>query len=96
LYSFCGVLGSDSSSMHSWLAGPLAVALLLESLLLHTTLLLLQQLQLPLLFFSLTSLSLADLAQQPESSTTVVQILALQVKMFAAILALLFVIKSLL
>jgi hypothetical protein len=55
----------------------------------------LQQLQLPLLFFSLTSLSLVDLARQPESSTTVVQILALQVKMFAAILALLFVIKSL-
>jgi hypothetical protein len=56
----------------------------------------LQQLQPPLVVvFHFTSLSLADLARQPESSTTMVKILASQVKTFAVILALLFVIKSL-
>jgi hypothetical protein len=117
LYSFCGVLGSNSSGAHSQLASSLALALalLLELLLLYTTLLLLlflEELQgslkllsssfcssfrlLLLLFFNLTSLGLADLAWEPESSTTVVQILPLQVKAFAVILALLFVLKSLL
>jgi hypothetical protein len=114
LYSFCGVLGSNSSGACSQLSSPLALALLLEPLLLHTTLILLlflEELQgslklllgsfcssfslLLLLFFNLTCLGLTDLARQPESSTTIVQILTLQVEAFAAILALLFVFKSL-
>jgi hypothetical protein len=48
-----------------------------------------------LLLFKLTSPGLADLVRRPESSTTVVRVLALQVETFAAILALLLVIKSL-
>jgi hypothetical protein len=48
-----------------------------------------------LLLFKLTSPGLADLARRLESSTAVVRILALQVETFAAILALLLVLKSL-
>jgi hypothetical protein len=96
LYSFCGVLGSDSSSVRGQLASPLALALLLECLSFHTTLFLLLLLEdlgsslkllsrrscsylslLLLLLFNLMSPGLADLARRPESSTTVIGVLAL-------------------
>jgi hypothetical protein len=41
LYRFCGILGSNLSSVCSQLASPLALAPVLEPLSLHTTLLLL-------------------------------------------------------
>jgi hypothetical protein len=99
-------LGSDSSSARGQLASPLALALLLERLSFHITLLLLLLLEelgislkllsrrscsylnlLLLWLFMLTSPGLADLARRAESSTTVVRILALQVKTFEVLLA---------